>query len=77
MTVPAWIMLGVTWGVIGFFTIRFFGRILRARASMAAPGGDRGDDPPCDVGGLGEPGYLGDPSDPGEPGERPTGRGRS
>lgn len=29
MTGSAWLMLGVTWGVVIFFTVRFFLKVLR------------------------------------------------
>jgi len=45
MTVSAWVMLGLTWSVIVFFTLRFFGRVLRSRSSVEAPGGAPGDEP--------------------------------
>ena len=32
MTVAAWVMLGVTWTIITWFTVRFFLRVLRASA---------------------------------------------
>lgn len=28
MTTAAWIMLGITWGVVSFFTFRFFYKVL-------------------------------------------------
>lgn len=43
MTTSAWVMLSATWLVVGFFTLRFFARILRA--------GFRGDAGPVDGGG--------------------------
>jgi len=45
MTASAWVMLGLTWGVVGFFTLRFFGRILRSGSSAAGPDGDLDGDP--------------------------------
>lgn len=41
MTASAWVMLAVTWTVIGFFTLRFFGRVVRSRSSMATDGDPR------------------------------------
>jgi hypothetical protein len=32
MTVPAWVMLGVTWTIVTAFTMRFFLRVLRSPA---------------------------------------------
>jgi hypothetical protein len=29
MTSSAWLMLGITWAVIAFFTVRFFIKVLR------------------------------------------------
>jgi hypothetical protein len=29
MTTTAWVMLAVTWGVIAFFAVRFFLKVLR------------------------------------------------
>ena len=29
MTTSAWVMLGITWAVIGFFTAKFFLKVLR------------------------------------------------
>lgn len=32
MTPEAWLMLGVTWGVVTFFTLKFFIRVVRTPA---------------------------------------------
>ncbi len=33
MTAAAWITLGMTWAVIGFFTVRFFLKVVTAEAN--------------------------------------------
>ena len=43
MTAAAWAMLGVTWSVILFFTVRFFAKVLR---NPTPPDGDDGPDLP-------------------------------
>ena len=43
MTAAAWTMLGVTWSVILFFTVRFFVKVLR---NPTPPETDEGPDVP-------------------------------